>query len=59
MSRSGNTVARNVALAALAAALALACGHAPPVRPADGHQDPDYPEINCDLYHTADCRPPR
>jgi hypothetical protein len=45
---------------ALLVALALlGCAHAqaPPVRPADGHRDPDYPEVNCDVNDTVDCRP--
>jgi hypothetical protein len=43
--------------AILAAVALLACAHAPPVRPADGHRDPEYPEVNCDVNDTVDCRP--
>jgi hypothetical protein len=36
-----------------------ACANAAPVRPADGHSDPNDPSINCDVNTTIDCRPAR
>lgn len=49
-------------LAILAFILAVAgCGHAPPVtgnRAPGAGPDPDYPEINCAVNNTVDCRPP-
>jgi len=40
----------------------LACSaHAPPATGRDKGPfapiDPEYPEVNCELYHTIDCRP--
>ncbi len=40
--------------------LAGACAHAPPVtgsRDPSAPLDPDYPDVNCSLYNTVDCRP--
>ncbi len=50
-------------LMALLVALASAgwsCAHAPPVtgnRAPGAGPDPDYPEINCAVNNTVDCRP--
>jgi hypothetical protein len=54
-------LSRKVLRLALAAGLlATACAHAPPVTGSRDPQaaiDPDYPEINCNVNNTADCRP--
>lgn len=42
------------------ASMAAACGHAPPVtgnRAPGAGPDPNYPEINCGVSNTVDCRP--
>jgi hypothetical protein len=42
------------------ALLALTCAHAQPAsgnRDPDAGMDPDYPEQNCRVNNTADCRP--
>ncbi len=41
--------------------LATTCAHAPPAtgnRDPDAPIDPEYPEINCHMYTTPDCREP-
>lgn len=52
---------RTLTLPALVAcALAVGCAHAPPAtgsRGPNARPDPDYPEMNCDLNNTVDCRP--
>ncbi len=50
-----------VRLASAVLLLQLACTHgakAPPIgnRDPDAQPDPDYPEVNCKLYTTVDCR---
>ncbi len=61
--RGRATSARRLAvlLAAAAIASAAGCAHAPPVsgnRDPNAPIDPDYPEQNCSVNNTTDCRPP-
>ncbi len=56
-----NALVRNFIRAVLAVGLlATTCAHAPPAtgnRDPDAQIDPEYPDINCKLYTTVDCRP--
>ena len=53
---------RRFMLAALigAGTLGAECAHAPPATGPKGpnaQPDPDYPEVNCNVNNTLDCRP--
>lgn len=49
-----------IAAAAAAVSLVLGCAHAPPVtgdHARGAPTDASYPEQNCGIYNTVDCRP--